>query len=142
MIQSNFGHPGSLEVVARVGSQLHFFWRDSALIWSGPYLFAAGVAGTPSLIQSRFGAQGNFELLVPLASGGLGLLWRDNDAPGYPWHGPFPIGQSLGTVDAVTMIQSNFGYPGSLEVVARVGGQLYFFWRDSALTWSGPYLIP
>jgi hypothetical protein len=40
-----------------------------------------------------------------------------------PWHGPIPFGQGLGPVDAVTMIQSNYGTPGNLEVIARVGGR-------------------
>jgi len=42
---------------------------------------------------------------------------------------------------AVTMIQSNFGSPGNLEVICNAGGQLYFFWRDSgpSFTWNGPF---
>jgi hypothetical protein len=146
MIQSNFGSPGNLEVIARVGGQLLFFWRDSgpAFNWNGPYEVASGVSGTPVLIQSRFGSQGNFELVVPLASGGMAHFWRNNDDPTFPWNGPFPFGGTLGTVDAVTMIQSNFGSPGNLEVIARVGGQLLFFWRDSgpAFNWYGPFLVP
>jgi len=145
MIQSNYGSPGNLEVVARVGDTLQFFWRDSgpAFNWNGPYLIETGVGGNPALIQSRFGSQGNFELVVPLGSGGLAHYWRNNDDPTMPWYGPFPFGQGLGNVDAVTMIQSNYGSPGNLEVVARVGDTLQFFWRDSgpAFNWNGPYLL-
>jgi hypothetical protein len=143
MIQSNYGSPGDLEVVARVGQTLQFFWRDSgpAFAWNGPWQIADGVVGNPVLIQSRFGAQGNFELVCPLAGGGLAHFWRNNDDPNMPWSGAIPFGQSLGPVDAVTMIQSNYGSPGNLEVVARVGGQLQFFWRDSgpAFAWNGPF---
>jgi hypothetical protein len=41
------------------------------------------------------------------------------------------------------MIQSNYGTPGNLVVIARVGGALQFFWRDSgpAFHWNGPYLL-
>jgi hypothetical protein len=146
MIESNFGSPGNLEVIGRVGSALCFFWRDSgpAFKWNGPFgIGISGVSGNPALIQSRFGRQGNFEMVVPLASGGLAHYWRNNDNPAFPWSGPTPFGQGLGHVDAVTMIQSNYGSPGNLEVVARVGSQLYFFWRDSgpAFQWNGPFQL-
>ena len=41
------------------------------------------------------------------------------------------------------MIESNYGSPGNLEVIANAGGQLQFFRRDSgpAFTWNGPYLL-
>jgi len=144
MIQSNFGSPGNLELIARVGDTLQFFWRDSgpAFNWNGPFQIGGpGVSGNPVLIQSRFGAQGNFELVVPLAGGGLAHYWRNNDDPSLPWGGPFPFGGSLGQLSAVTMIQSNFGVPGNLELIALAGNQLNFFWRDSgpAFNWNGPY---
>lgn len=144
MIQSNFGSPGNLEVIARVGQQLLFFWRDSGpdFRWSGPFPLGGGAAGNPVLIQSRFGAQGNFELVTPAATGG-GMLfwWRNNDDPAFPWSGPYAFGQHAGRIDAVTMIQSNFGSPGNLELIARTGDQLAFFWRDSgpAFNWNGPF---
>jgi len=143
MIESNFGSPGNLEVVCRVGSQLQFYWRDSgpAFHWNGPFPLETGVAGNPVLIQSRFGTKGNFEMVVPSASSGLLHFWRNNDAAALPWSGPTPFGASLGHVDAVTMIESNFGSPGNLEVIALVGGHLYEFWRDSgpAFHWNGPF---
>ncbi|MFD0529673.1 hypothetical protein ACFQ1I_27105 [Kitasatospora arboriphila] len=39
MIQSNFGSPGNLELIARVRDTLQFFWRDSgpAFHWNGPW---------------------------------------------------------------------------------------------------------
>lgn len=100
------------------------------------------MTGNPVLIQSRFGHQGNFELVVPTSHEGLAHFWRNNDDPQlFPWSGPTPFGQGLGTVDAVSMIESNFGDPGNLEVVARVGNSLFFFWRDSgpSFTWNGPF---
>lgn len=75
------------------------------------------------LIQSRHGVRGNFELVVPLATGGLALFFRDNDAPGLPWHGPSLFGQAAGQFAAVSLIESNFSAsgngPGNLELVVR-----------------------
>jgi hypothetical protein len=149
LIQSNFGAPGNLEVVARAGNRLIFFWRDAA-DWHGPYPLIAdgyevtGVTGNPALIQSRFGRRGNFEVVVPRSGGGLAHYWRDNDSPELPWHGPVVFGTSAGHIDAVALIQSNFGEAGNLEVIARIGGQLAHFWWDTALRkqWQGPFFLP
>ena len=93
------------------------------------------------LIQSRFGQQGNFELVAPLATGGLGHWFRDNDDPAFPWRIAPIFAQSAGVIAAVTMIESNFGTPGNLEVIARTGDRLIFLWRDSTqpLAWHGPF---
>jgi hypothetical protein len=156
MIESNFGATGNLEVVARQQDRLVSFWREDAppLAWHGPYplviepqlgtcarVAVSGIAGNPVLIQSRFGKQGNFELIVPLASVGIAHYFRDNDSPGMPWRAAPTFGASAGRVDAVTLIQSNFGDPGNLEVIARTGDKLQFFWRDSttSLHWNGPF---
>jgi hypothetical protein len=139
LIQSNYGSPGNLEMVARIGQRLAHFWRDGAG-WHGPGFFADGVSGNPALIQGIFGGRGNFEVVAPLAAGGLAHWWRNNDAPGAPWNGPTPFGAGAGHIDAVAMIQSNFGDPGNLEVVARIGNQLALFWRlsEPPWTWTGP----
>jgi hypothetical protein len=141
LIQGNFtalgNGPGNLEVIARVGDRLVGFFRPDQppLAWqpaSAPTF--QGVTGNPALIQSHFGSRGNFELVVPLAGGGLGHFFRDNDAPGLPWSNqPVVFGSNLGSVDAVSLIQSNFSAsgsgPGNLEVIARVGNQLFAFFR-------------
>lgn len=41
---------------------------------------------------------------------------------------------TLGKVEGVSLIQSNFGQPRHLELIAQVEGQLAFFWRDSGET--------
>jgi hypothetical protein len=143
LIQSNFGVPGNLEVVARRGDRLVHYWRESGppWRWSGPIPFGApGASGNPALIQGIFGGRGNFEVVTPLASGGLAHYWRNNDQPGLPWNGPTNFAQSAGRIDAVALIQSTFGDPGNLEVVARIGDRLAHFWRDSGppWTWHGP----
>jgi hypothetical protein len=146
LIQSNFGTPGNLEVVARIGDRLAHYWRDSGpgFVWHGPFFFGSpGVSGNPSFIQSRFGRKGNFELVVPLASGGLAFYWRNNDDPALPWSAPMAFGTSAGRVETVSLIQSNFGSPGNLEVVARIGDRLAHFWRDSGpgFVWQGPFFF-
>jgi len=100
------------------------------------------------MTQGRFGLKGNFEMVVPLVAGGLAHFWRDNDAARLPWNGPIPISSSSSnTYDAATLIQSNFssaGYgPGNLEVVARSGNRLDFYWREDAppFVWHGPFAI-
>jgi len=133
MIHSSYGN---LEVVARVGDRLYSFWRGTTG-WNGPTQIASGAAGNPVLIQSRLGTVGNFELAYPTVAGGLGIMWRNNDAPGTPWSAPSVFAQSLGPVSGVSMIQSSYG---NLEVVARVGESLFSLWRDSGptFTWRGP----
>jgi hypothetical protein len=141
LIQSNFG-PGNLEVVALTASgQLVHYWREnhSPFTWHGPSApFASGVTGNPSLIQSSFGKQGNFEVVVPRVPGGLAHFWRDNDTPGFPWHGPTPL-PGGGGANMVSLIQSNFG-PGNLEVDALQGSSKFQYWREnhSPFTWHGP----
>ena len=145
MIQSSYAEPGNLEAVARAGDQLDFYWRDSGpwFRWNGPYRIASGVAGNPALIQGRFGSQGNFEMVVPLRDGALAHYWRDNDDPAMPWYGPVSFAGNIGNIDAVALLESNFGTPGNLEVVVRSGTNLLFFWRDSgpSFTWNGPTTI-
>jgi hypothetical protein len=148
MIQSNFGSPGNLEVVARVGDELVAFVRDSgpAFHWFGPIPILVngqpirGLSGDPCFIQGRFGTRGNFEMVVPLASGGIAHFDRNNDDPSFPWFGPNIFGADVGVFSAVSLIQSNFGSPGNLEVVAIHDGQLLHFSRDSGpgFHWFGP----
>lgn len=98
------------------------------------------------LIQSRFGKQGNFELVTTDSGAGgtdgaLAHFWRDNDDPNHPWSGPTLFGGGLRMVSWVTLIESNFGNPGNLEVICETGfGQIYHFWRNSGptFTWNGP----
>jgi hypothetical protein len=143
MLQSNFGPAGNLELVVRSGSHLEHYFRDDGATWAwqGPTPIAgtAGVSGQHAVLQSSLGGIGNFELVTPMAGGGLGHWWRDNDDPLLPWHGPTLFG--LGSVDAVGLVQSSFG-GGNLEVVARMGGKLVHYWRNSeTLEWVGPLQI-
>jgi hypothetical protein len=80
-----------------------------------------GITGTPAFIQSAFGKQGNFEMLVPEGER-LVHYWRDNDAPGFPWHqgsdvvaAPSLTAPIKYAVKGATLLQGNFG--GNLEAV-------------------------
>jgi hypothetical protein len=133
MVQSSLQAPGPLEAVVRAGSDLHFLWRDStgAFAWSKPAKIAGGAAGVPSLIQSRFGFRGNFEMLFPATDKGLFHMWRNHDVYGYPWSAAKLFATELGHVDAVSLIHgSRGGGLGVLEAVVRVGGKLMHIWRD------------
>jgi hypothetical protein len=166
LIQSNFssaGHgAGNLELVARAGDHLEFFYLpdsggpgNTPGSWQGPLEMKvdgaplAGIKGNPALIQSGHGVKGNFELVVPLAAGGLGHYWRDNDASGMPWKkGMVPFGTGF-PIDGVALIQSTFSAgngPGNLELVARTGDRLVAFYRPdsggpnhSPGPWKGPF---
>lgn len=138
LVQSNFGTPGNLEVIARVGTQLVHYYRDAGG-WHGPYPLpgatAAPVTGTPAFIQGRFGTRGNFEVVAPVAGGGLAHWWRNNDAPGFPWNGPTRFGS--GPADAVGLVHSSFG---NLEAIARSGALLVHYFSD-AHGWYGPHPV-
>jgi hypothetical protein len=156
MIQSAFldGDRGHLEAVLRRDGGLYFCWRGGAG-WSEPSPIVADgrtvdqAAGVPALLQGGHGArQRNFELLTPLASGGLGAYWLDNDpddAGARRWHGPAVV-DPVTRYDAVAMLQGPFGpAPGNLEVAATTAdGRVVHLWRDAGtLAWSGPSpLIP
>jgi hypothetical protein len=106
-----------------------------------------------NLVQSTFGRQGNFELVVPQGDR-LVHYFRENDTPGFPWRksgSPIPgfgdvIPGLRPTPTAVSLIQSNFNSPGNLEVVVRMkpargeGDFLAFYFFDSgSRRWNGPF---
>jgi len=134
LIQSHFDYPGSLEAVIRTGSVLRYLWRDSLATkrWRAPTQITTGVSGVPSFIQSRYGTNGNFELLVPSATRGLVSMWRNNDAAGYPWSSPATVLPELGLVPAVSHLHANGG---NLEGVVRVGAKLTHIYRAADQRW-------
>ena len=136
-IQSSFSGPFGLgrffDVVGRIGDTLHLFYRFPIQDDSGRYQWregsptpvvpnSQGSAGNPSLIVSRFGDRGNFELAVPRAdNNGFNFFSRNNDADGFPWNGPTPVvldesGRPIGKIDTLSLINSN--YPNRFQVEA------------------------
>jgi subtilisin family serine protease len=172
MIQSTFrgdGKHGNYELIARVKpavatqpDHLDFWFLESNTgNWTGPFPLIAdgqrvsGVTGDPVLIQSTWGAQGNFELLVPQGDV-INHYIRDNDDPQLPWHlvrtlsyktpanqlGPKPV--------SVTMIQSTFfgdGRHGNYELIVRMKPAIasqphyldYWYFDSSTGNWNGPF---
>ena len=68
--------------------------------WHGPTTtITTGVSGNPSFVQATpgtYGTKGNYELVVPLQSGGIAHFYRNNDDPSMPWSGPFPFATEQG----------------------------------------------
>lgn len=135
---------GNLEVIATVGGQLMHFWRDrSTLQWSTGTVIATGVTGQPGFVQSTSTTtpnnNRNFEVVVPLANGGLAHYWRNHTDPSLPWVGPnvFATGR---TYQAAALVESNYA-PNRLEVIARSGQTLYFTWRTNDWQWQTPTAV-
>ena len=171
-IQSSFkgdGVHGNFEAVVRVApalatnpDTLDFFFLDSRTArWNGPFPIVAdgqpisGVTGVPVLIQSNWGTNGNFELLVPQGNV-VKQYVRNNDDPQFAWHHlrdfgyPAPPGQIGPTPAGVSFIQSSFkgdGTHGNFEAVVRVApafasepDHLDFWFLDSRTSrWNGPF---
>ena len=171
-IQSGFkgdGVHGNFEAVVRVApaiasepDHLDFFFLDSKTArWNGPFpIFVdakplEGVTGDPVFLQSNWGANGNFELLVPQGNV-IRQYFRNNDDPAFAWHFlrefgyPARPGQLGPTPRAVTFIQSNFrgdGVHGNFEAIVRVAppiasepDYLDFWFLDSKTgQWHGPF---
>jgi hypothetical protein len=124
LVQSNYGS-GHLELIARIRGELVPLWRDDGVkTWKpeDPLPLADGpAAGVPAFIQSsRNGAQGNFEVVTPLAGGGLAHLWRDNDLPSLPWRQSPVFGDRECRFDAVALVESRLRSPnrGKLHAIA------------------------
>jgi len=165
LIQSNFSSqlgatgtqgPGNLAVVANIGGELDYFFReDVEFTWSGKTTITTGVTGVPSFVQAKpgtYGTMGNYELVTPLASGGMAHFYRNNDDPSLPWVQTAVFGTDQGVVSAVSLIQSNFSTqaangggqgPGNLALVALVGNNLLYYYRDDVdpFTWNGPTML-
>ena len=153
LIQSNFGDPGNLEIVAVMGtgpgSFLAHFWRGSSGDWNGPNVVpldgvpaGAVPTGVPAFLQSKHGSKGNFEVVVGLSTGGFAHISRDNDIPDLHWNAPKTFG--AGNFSAISIIQSGFGAAGvgNLELVATVDNRVEHYWcDDAAFQWNGPTAV-
>jgi hypothetical protein len=101
LIQSSFTTNGKhhLEAAYVIADKLY---DGGGYAWSSPALIASGVRGTPAFIQSKVGTVGNFEVVVPLAAGGIAHYFRDNDS-GADWVKSRTFGS--GIYDSVAMIR-------------------------------------
>lgn len=137
LIQSNIGAPGNFEVVVRTrGGQLAHWWRNNSgsQVWRESARFGAGVRQSgPALLQSRYGGQGNFELVCVLDSGRMQHFWRDNDKN--TWNAGDTFGQGIGATP-VCMIEGQSGAvnektAGNFELCVAVNGAVQHWWRDN-----------
>ncbi len=135
------GSLGAIELVVRRGTQLHHVRLTSAG-WSTPVRIADGATGGAAVIQSRFGARGNLELVFADTAGGLGFAFCDSNT--LRWSDPVRVLANVGTTaggdpddTVVGLVQSNFGTPGrgNLEVVLQRGGACWFTWRQDVSPW-------
>lgn len=143
LIEGPFGTPGNLEVVINGAGRLLHLWRDPAGSWKHPTTKiapATAVTGFPSLIQTKSGKKGDFELIAAVESGGLVQLLRYNDKENHPWSSPVFFAQSLKAVTSVSVIQGPYGDLGNLELVVISGGKLFELVRRASQEsqWSQP----
>lgn len=138
---SNFGPRGRVELIATAqGRLLHYVGllaepaASDGPAWSSePDELGSGVVANPAMVQSTFGIKGNFELVAPVAGGGFVHFWRDNDRHPSAWIATREVvAAGEGLIDAVALVQSNYGPHGHLEVIARRGADLVHYWRDDA----------
>ena len=159
LIQSTYGSPGNLEVMAVVGSgsaaSLGHFWRDSGG-WHGPTAIPlAGAATLPPIDQPGFIQAANGDFYVVVSRGhSFTEMRRDNNRASPAWvdAADFPNFPTPSSYFQVSLIQSNYGPTGAgnLEVVARSSGagpgvqQAHHFWRAFApgSSWSNPNQLP
>jgi hypothetical protein len=138
-IQSNYGRPGNFEVVVRTADgRLNLWWRMNGPPWTwndggrfgGNVLFSS-----PSLIQSHFGRQGNFELVCVLNNGQMQHWWRNNDDRNLPWIAGVTFGSGISSPPC--MIEGLYGATdenraGNFELcVAVPGGRIQHWWRNN-----------
>ncbi|MBN3760722.1 hypothetical protein [Burkholderia sp. Ac-20365] len=139
LIQSRPGFGSFVAVVlveAMEGANTLVLFEMDSNGWHGPWpIFAEGgqiqgLTGNPALIQSGYGENGNFELLVPVGQQ-VHHYWRDNDAPKPKWHGPL-VAADLGGINlelfrtfaetplSVALVQNSLHPLGDLEAIVRV----------------------
>jgi concanavalin A-like lectin/glucanase superfamily protein len=132
MIQRPSSGIGDFEIVVRHGDQLSNFRRaNNSQAWSGPFTIASsGVRGTPSLLDNA----PDFDLVVPLVSGGIAHYRSSGNAVPLTWGTPVVFAAGEGVFDDVVLMQGPFG---ALEVVARTGDRLAYFYSDlTGANWS------
>jgi len=118
----------------------HRYFDQTSQKWGDGGVFGpTNAQGVPGFIQSNYGAPGNFEVVVKTSDGTLNHWWRDNGKSGYPWSDGGHFGKNI-LLSGPTLIQSNFGTKGNLELVCVLtSGQMQHWWRnndDSKLPWA------
>src|SRR5207344_2443104 len=102
-------------------------WNDGGRFGSGIALSGA------TLVQSRYGVNGNLELVAVNTAGQMQHFWRDDDH-GFVWHAGVVFGSGVGSTPV--MIEGQFGASnedrvGNFELCVQVGGHVQHWWRDN-----------
>ncbi len=88
------------------------------------------VAGFPSLIQSSFGAPGNFEVIVMTKRNTLQHWWRGG-APEFKWAKGYTFATNI-LMSGPSLVQTNIGTPGHFYLLAvTTTGHLQMWWRNN-----------
>ncbi|HYG79007.1 MAG TPA: hypothetical protein VD861_01390 [Pyrinomonadaceae bacterium] len=139
------GNDNYLYVITRLYGSLVYYYTPLGLNgWvKGHAAFPQDVdlTGNPAFLQSTYGTAGHFEVVAAKAGGGMVHYRLDNDNPAADWVKVKDFGDGE-MIEAVSMIQGNFGSPGSLELVARAGDTLTHYWYDG--DWhkgGGPFAL-
>lgn len=145
----------NFELVYRTngGSLHHYFFDQNSKTWNDGGTFGANILDEAGFIQGNYGAPGNFEVVVMTTGGKLAHWWRTNGPP-WTWSNSAIFGSNI-ICSGPSLVQSNYGMQGNLELVAVTSaGQMQHFWRDDdhGLVWnagatfgsgydSNPYMI-
>ena len=107
----------------------HWFFDQGSGTWRDGGVFGpADAAGVPALIQSDYGAPGNFEVVVRTADGRLNHWWRINGAP-WTWNDGGRFGSNI-ALSGAALIQTRSR---TLDLICvRTDGKMQRFWRDDA----------
>jgi len=136
-IQGNYGSPGNFEVVVHTkDGKLNHWWRMNGppWTWTDGGRFGDGIMlSGATLVQSRYGHNGNLELVAVCHTGELWHFWRDDDH-GFVWHPGVCFG--TGYSSPPVMIEGQFGATdentvGNFELCVAKGGKVDHWWRDN-----------
>jgi hypothetical protein len=138
-MQANYGAPGNLEVVVRTSDgRLNHWWRDNGppWAWHDGGKFGNNIAHSgATLLQSRYGKTGNFELVCVLNSGRMQHWWRNNDQDS-AWHAGDLFADDMNIDSAPCMIEGQYGAVnensiGNFELCVAKSGKIQHWWRDN-----------
>ncbi len=103
----------------------------------------SAIAGRISMIQRRLGPTKSWELVAARRATGFGHISREADVSAPSWTPPAEGGLEMEDITGLSLIQSNIGDPGNLELACVADGALHFFWQDPAYHdgWVGPHTI-
>lgn len=138
-MQANYGAPGNFEVVVRTADgKLNHLWRINGppWTWHDGGRFGKNVAHSgATLLQSRYGNKGNFELVCVLNSGRMQHWWRENDHE-TQWQVGEQFADDMNINSPPCMIEGQYGAfdetrIGNFELCVANNGKIQHWWRDN-----------